>query len=506
MAERLRTYRRSVDVGDAEAMWPRELAGRFDESELVGQFRLSEFKSQIPTGWRREILGAWHLVHDAALPVMRIIAHGAPVGWILGHPVSGRGTLLEADLELDAQGRMVGVDFVEDLLDDFAGRFVAIIVGLDAPRIYLDAAGSMGVVFSANQRVAASSVFLIPYVGAGDDRIAFVRGRGALAHPPHLYFGLTIRNSVDWLLPSYFLNLSTWQAVRHWPRGGVTFTTEVGQTVEFVAERLSRSIRAVVETGLTQMSLTAGMDTRVLIACARDLIADIDFVTYVHSDRVAHLDVAVARQIARRMGLRHRVIRRQSVSDRDVARFLYRTGGVGATVPRTQEIINAVSRVDKAMSHIAGTAGEMNRLPSLVSFDDESERLTISRLLELRNQPAYPEVVERGARWLDELPVDNPYTVFDLRVLEMRYGGWNGFHSYAHVGTARFFSYPFVDRRVIEALVSLPVAYRRQLGVVKDIILSRWPELLEIPFDHATSGPYGWYRRARRFAKRTLRR
>jgi len=506
MAEHLWTFRRSVDIGDAEAMWPRELAGRFDESELVGQFRLSESKSQMPTGWRRETLGVWHLVHDAALPVMRITADGAQVGWILGHPISGRGTLLGADLELDAQGRVVDVNFVEDLLGDFAGRFVAIVVGLDAPRIYLDAAGSMGVVFSASQRVAASSVFLIPYVGASDDRLAFVRGGSALSYVPHLYFGLTVRTSADWLLPGHFLDLSTWQPVRHWPRGEIVFTTKIGETIEFVAERLCRNIRAVVETGRTRMSLTAGRDTRVLLACARDLVSDIEFVTHSHSDHAGHIDVAVARHIARTLGLQHRVIRKQSVTDRDVARFLYRTGGVGATDPRTQEIINVVSRMDRAMPYIAGTAGEMNRIPAYISLDNESEHLTISRMLEIRNQPAFPEVVERGARWLDELPVDNPYTVFDLRVLEMRYGGWNGFQSYAHIGTVRFFSYPFVDRRVIEALISLPVAYRRQRGVVNDVISSRWPELLEIPFNDATSGPYGWYRRARRFAKHTLRR
>lgn len=502
MAKDVWTFVRSVDAGEAEVTWPHDLAGRFDETELVGQFRLSESMGQAPEGWLRQTLGTWHLVHDTTLPVRGITSCGLPIGWILGHPVTAEGAFLATDFEVGMQSRAVNTDSVEDLLDELAGSFVAIIIGLDDPRVYLDALGSMGVVYSADQRIVASSVFLIPYSRGSDDRVGFVRGRAA--RPPHLYFGLTVRTSVDWLLPGHYLNLSTWQAVRHWPRRGVDFTTEIEETVEFVGHRLRRNISAVVEIGRTQMSLTAGKDTRMLLACARDFISDIDFVTDVHVDRGGYFDVAVARHLARKAGLHHRVVYRPQRKNSELARLLYRTSGFSAYDWRSQKAGGATSRDNQTIPHISGNYGEMVRIPAYFKHLDGSEPLTILRMFELREQPLFPEVVERGARWLDELPVENPHTVMDLRALEA--AGWSAFLAYGYADIAKFICKPFNDRRVLEALISLPVTYRRDSGVVKDLISSRWPELLAVPFNDATFGPYGWYRRARRLAKRVLRR
>lgn len=506
MAEHIWSFRRRPDIADGEAMWPHELIERFDESELVGQFRLSKVVGDTPAGWRHETIGAWHLVHDRALPALHITNGGEPVGWILGQPIAETGTFLTADLDVGSRSRTVGSDLVEGLLDEFAGRFVAIVVGLDAPRLYLDGAGSMGVVFSADQGIAASSVFLIPQTEAGDDRLAFVRGRGKFAYDPHLHFGLTVRTDVDWLLPNHFLDLSTWHAVRHWPRGPITFTSDVGGVIEFVVDRIHRNIRAVVETGRTHMSLTAGMDTRLMLACARGLISEIEFVTHEIADHDGRIDVAVARHLARTMKLRHRVIHRRSATDRDVERLLYRTGGMAAADSRCQPAVNTMSEMDATAPYIAGTGAEITRMPVFLDLDDESEPLTLSKVLEMRDYPAWPETVERGERWFDDLPVENPYTTFDVRALELRAGGWGGFLTYGYPDAAKFFFYPFADRRLIEALMSLPVSYRRDYGVINDVITSQWPELLAIPFNDATSGLYGWYRSARRLAKRVLKR
>ena len=506
VAEHIWSLRRRPDIGDAEVMWPHELIERFDESELVGQFRLSEAAIATPTGWREEAIGSWHLVYDRALPVMHITSEGDPVGWILGQPIVETGALLTADFEVGSRSRTVGTDLVESLLDEFAGRFAAIIVGLDVPRLYLDGAGSIGVMFSADQRIAASSAFLIPYAEAGDDRLAFARGRGPFEYDPHLHFGLTVRMSVDWLPPDHYLDLSTWRAVRHWPRAPIVFTTDIGEVIEFVTERIRRNIRAVVETGRTQMSLTAGMDTRLMLACARGLISDIEFVTYEIPDHDGRIDVAVARHIARTMKIRHRVIHRRPATDRDVERLLYRTGGMAAADARCQSAVNTMSGMDPTMPYIAGTGAEMTRMPVFFELDDEAERLTISRVLEMRDYPTWPEVVERGGQWFEGLPVDDPYTIFDVRALELRFGGWGGFLTYGYPDASKFVFYPFSDRRLLEALMSLPSSYRRDYGVVNDVITSQWPELLEIPFNDATSGLYGWYRSARRLAKRVLKR
>ena len=191
--------------------------------------------------------------------------------------------------------------------------------------------------------------------------------------------------------------------------------------------------------------------------------------------------------------------------ERDVEKMLYRTGCVAASDPRCQQAVNTMSTMDATMPYIAGTGGEIDRTP--VSFDIPNglERFTIRSLLELRGYPVWPEIVERGARWLEDLPVENPLSVLDFHDLEMRFGGWGGYLPYGYPDAARFFFYPFADRRLIEALVTLPPSYRRVDGFTHDVISSRWPELLSFPFNDATAGLYGWYRGARRLAKHVLR-
>lgn len=483
-------------------MLPRSLAERHDPSALKGQFTLSKGAFATPHGWDRRAVGSWTLAHDAALPVWSITAAGESVGWLLGHPITDEGTLLVSDLEVPFQGQ---AGQLEKLLDEFAGRFVAILIAVDQPRIYLDGAGSMGLVYSASQQIAASSLFLIPYTDPEDDRLALVRGPGLFDYDPHLHYGLTVRSSVDWLPPNHFLDLVEWKAVRHWPRDDLSFTTDIESTVSFVVERLRRNVQAVAQTGPVQMSLTAGKDTRLLLACARDFVEDIEFITYAISDHQGRIDVSVARHLARTFKLHHRVLGARPPTGREVERLLFRTGCVAAADPRCQESVNTLSSMNPTMPYVDATAGEMDRMPLYVHIDDDAEPLTIERLLGLRGYPAWPETVERGERWLHELPVENPHTVFDFRALEMRFGGWAGFVPYGYADVAKFFFYPFADRRIMDALIKLPPAYRRSDGVTRDAVSSQWPELLVDPFNDATAGAYGWYRRARRAAGRLRR-
>lgn len=503
------TFARRVEDADRVVMWPHDLATRSDmnESDLLGQFRLTDSPKSPPAGWHNDHVDSWYLACDERLPVMRLTNQREHVGWILGYPVTEEGDWLATDLEV-GDGLAATADSVERLLNGFTGRFVAIIVGLDRPRVYLDALGSMGVVYSAEQRTVASSVFLIHYSGDPDDRVGFQRKEGVL-RPPHLYFGLTVRTSVNWLLPNHYLDLSLWRPTRHWPKSDIAFDEsgqEIREKVEFVAERVGRSVKAVVQAGQVRMSLTAGRDSRVLLACARDLISEIEFVTDIHGDRRGSTDLQVARRIAKIAGLRHHVIRRQSVTDFDLLKFLYRTGGVGAFDGRSQESLGAGPAADAAIPHVAGNGGEMNRTSAFAPSLDESKPLDTAGLLAVKGQPVWEEIVERGSRWFDELPVTHPYSIWDLRVLELHMGGWGGFVPYGHADMAKFIFMPFADRKAIEALMSLPVAYRKRSGVVEDIIRSRWPELLDIPFNEVDFGAIGWYRRARKYAKRALRR
>lgn len=498
------SFRRPSDLEERRVLWPRSLSERFGPSELRGQFRLSRTVWDPPSGWRTDTIREWTLSHHESLSVGRITAGGQVLGWIIGEPILPDGRLVAGDIELPSGWSVSSGEVPESFVEELRGSFIVALVGVASPRLYLDGSGSRGVVFSATRQIVASTVFLIPYAEDGD-HLAFVDGPGRFNYDPHLHFGLTVRSSVDWLMPNHYLDLREWRTIRHWPKGPTLFVDNIGETIEFVADRLARNLRSLAEAGPFQMSLTAGKDTRVLLACARELTDRIEFVTHAIPDRLGRVDVSGARHIAHVMKLRHRVIHVRPPTSRELARLLYRTGGVAATDHRCQTGVNGMRAMHAQKPYVAGSGAEIDRMPLYIEIPVGLRQFTIETLLGLRGYPLWPETVERGARWLRELPIENPYTVFDYRALEMRFGGWGGFLPYGYAEGAAFFYYPFGDRSVVQALMSLPPEYRRKDGVTHDVIASRWPELLNFPFNEATVGPYAWYRAVRTFAKHVVK-
>jgi len=399
----------------------------------------------------------------------------------------------------------VDADGFERSIHSLAGRFAAVWLGRGGTRVFLDASGSLGVVYCAEQEIAASTAFLVPYQDASDDRLALVNEPTPYPYDPHLYFGLTVRHSVDWLLPNHYLDLESWRTVRYWPIGESESTDDVEDVLETVVNRVRESVRALVESGPVQMSLTAGNDTRALLACSKEFLDEIEFVTLAFPDRIGRTDVNVARQMASALGLRHRVIRGRA-SFEDIDRVLYRTGCVAALDSRCQQGARMMANLDSKRPYLSASMAEVARQPSYRTWDPEPQPQDIERLLAWENQPAWPELIERGRRWLDDLPVRSAAGIIDFVDFEQRYGGWTGYLPYAYPEGSACTVYPFSDWRVFEAVLRLPFEYRLGNRFTPDIVVREWPELAAFPINQARVGWYGTYRRLRTLAKQALHR
>lgn len=473
----------------------------FDARQLVGQFRLSKNRIESPSDWREFKIASWLLSAHPELPVLQMRDEEGPVGWLLGQPIDHGGTLVTSDVQLDLDA---APDAFHRFIDEYSGRYAAVWLGRGGPRIYLDGSGSLGVVYAAEQAIAASTLFLIPYEGDNDDQYALLNRPSEFGIDQRLYFGLTMRRSVDWLPPNHYLDLDTWRPVRYWPTEELQSVEDIEGVLDTVVARIKRTIRAAVESGPVQMSLTGGNDTRVLLGCAREFVDEIEFVTIAIGDRTGRTDIALAREIAKTLRLRHRVVQADT-SSKDIDLLLYRTGCVAALDARCQEAAAQMAGMDRVRAYLPASQAEVARMPSFVRFGPDPEPVTIQKMLSWRNTPEWPDLVERGARWLDELPVKSAVGVFDIRAIEMRFGGWNGYLPYAYPDGYSYTMYPFGDRLVSRELLKLPLEYRLANGFTPDAIARTWPELARFPINEASTGWYGTYRRARRFARKVLK-
>jgi hypothetical protein len=450
-------------------------------ADLPGQWLIAAETRLVPAGWRSMQLGDFHVAWNAPLPCTRLQGNGAISGLILGWYIGSDGVLLGEVKRASTPGR----EGFDEMLALLAGNYVCLLAAGRDIRFYLDACGSLSAFYAAEQQCITSNIFLIP--GGQSDRDRKYAGRFDIPGSNCMFpVGMTPRMDVERLLPNHYLDLTSWKAVRHWPKAPLAETTDVRQTVAEIGDLVARNISAVARAVPIQMSLTAGRDSRMLLACARPWASQASFFTSEVRDRNGRLDVHVAQRLAETLGLRHRVLPFLESSAADATRWLYRTSmSVGER--RGFEAYRTDTQMDPGRAHLPGLVAELGRgfYWSLVDgLPDPDDRDCLSKaLLKLMNAPVDRHTVERMTTWMSGLPASSPWDVLDFFYLEQRLGCWAGAWGYAHADMVRFESWPLNSRRLTALMLSLPYEYKAAARLNDDVIRSRWPELVDIPYN-----------------------
>jgi hypothetical protein len=251
------------------------------------------------------------------------------------------------------------------------------------------------------------------------------------------------------------------------------------------------------------MSITAGRDSRMMLAAARPLIDNINLVTLAINDRIGRPDTNVAPRIARATGARHRVIHCRRPSRNGVALWVYRTGCMVDEL-RGLRLIRAMRKLDPTQPYVMGSGGESGRAEYWRAGDTEDTAIDGEGLVGRTNTRLHPEVHRRANKWLETLPVRNALTILDVFQIEYD-AGWLGFLMYGYPDAGRYHFFPYSDRRVLEAMLRLPGEYRWKQRLADDIVSMEWPELGAFPYNEAAFGVLGMYRRARHWARETFK-
>jgi len=344
--------------------------------------------------------------------------------------------------------------------------------------------------------VVCSTISLVPRRESTRDREELVRLLDIPAQDRWFPFALTPRVDVHRLLPNHYLDLATWKTIRHWPTGqpALVASDQVGAQVERIASRIESTISAVVRHGPTTMGLTAGCDTRVLLACACDVCHDIEYSTLRIPDPKGKLDCDVAGMIARKHGLKHECLEWVEAGEEDIREWLYRTGSCVAG--RTMRGVRTFKKRPSPAININGGMGEIGRAFFWRSGDDETTRFSAAEVVERLDLPPADLIFRECDQWLASLPCDRASTVLDLLYLEQVLGCWGGPQVYGYVRDL-FIVWPFNHRDIVDAMMRLPVEYRIRQRLASDLVRSRWPELAKYPFN--------WYPGLRGFPPRVAR-
>jgi hypothetical protein len=458
--------------------------------DMLGQFLLAKTEVPVLASWPKQQIGPWILYWHPRLPLTEIRSqNNALVGWLMGLALDAEGHSLPPvwRLSFDCDAVDAATRF-ESELNGLGGRFAAVFLTSRSDRFYLDASGSLATVYCEDPQVVASSCNLIAQIGDLQQNLVLIRAFGLPQRDGYFPFRLTPWLGITRLLPNHFLDLRNWTAKRHWPKNRmVDPTRHPEETVRDIAALIEAFISGVTRLGPAQIPITAGYDSRVLLACSRPSLPSIRFITTQIPDVNARLDCAYGRRIAKRFGLDYSVMTWKNASREEIENWLYRTGT--CIVDQITRWIGADQRLDPARFMLLGLGGEVGRGHFWLPDDFPARPLSCDELLRRFHFPPVDLVFQEASDWLDQLPTADLLEKLDLFYIEQRLGCWAGPSMYGSL-QARFVAYPFNSRRVYEKMLSLPQHYRREGRLHKDLVQLKWPELLEFPFNE----PFGLLR------------
>jgi hypothetical protein len=205
------------------------------------------------------------------------------------------------------------------------------------------------------------------------------------------------------LLPNRYLDLDTGASSRYWPDEQIQLNP-LDEAVESTADLLKRLVLAGGARFKLSLAITAGWDSRLLLAASREISSDIWHFTFARSGATA--DTTIAPRLLKRLGLPHHMLAVPDRMDDDLADMF--RGHVCLSRPFSGRFAQALLEQhphDRVC--MTGNAAEIARVRFRLPAD-QTELLPMHLAKFMKFQPAdrlekLPFVLGAWERWQGEL-------------------------------------------------------------------------------------------------------
>jgi len=385
---------------------------------------------------------------------------------------------------------------IHELLEStvhLSGRWALIYVGAKDSIIFTDPCGLRQVYYYVNNDGiwCGSQPEIIKAAAAGlkpnTDKalLAFMKSFDYQRKEFALVGNKTIYANCYHLLPNHFLDLNLASPIRFFPKKNLA-PISTNQAVEMVSSLLQGGMRAIAQRYPVMLAVTAGWDTRVLLAATKG-ITDC-FKYYVDRKGILpfnHPDVQIPLRLCRRLGINFEVRNSAEEPPSWFKEIISQSVSGARTLPKTRMIYSTFAQGTNSIV-VNGNGSEVCRN----SYDYfgliSSEDLTIAQLTGLIGYYKNKYVENELAKWKNELESNGQfgYHILDLLYWEQGMGNWGAqFVAEQDIATEDFS--PFNNRLIYKTLLSLPRKYRSgpRFPIYAQLIEKMWPETLSEPIN-----------------------
>lgn len=307
----------------------------------------------------------------------------------------------------------------------------------------------------------------------------------------YLPAGETLYRNLWQVIPNHYFTIKERSNIRFFPFPKATEKDKLlhGSSREKITEvaRIMRaSLDALSRRGKVRLALSAGSDSRLVLASCKGVLDRLECFTIQPSkmsDR--HPDITIPQRLSREFGFKHHVIPLKEEIDPDFER-MYRTN---VDYPHTV-FMQAAEGIHRAFPEsffsIGGSCAEIGKAFYSSINRYKKSPYTLSEIINLVPEWSSVPYIETVLKeYLDDLnSVDISYSKLDLFYWEQRMGTWLA-HLYLERDIAQKSFSPYCNRRIQEIMLSIPEKERMRKGrnSYLELIKIQWPELLKVPIN-----------------------
>jgi len=279
------------------------------------------------------------------------------------------------------------------------------------------------------------------------------------------------------LPPNFALDLQSGAALRHWPSSALD-SRPLGDTVKFAADTLRGILRAAAERFPLTLFITAGWDSRLVLAACREVADRISCIAIDYPGGEKR-DVEVAIDLLRRLGVEHSVVHASREASADFLRVYQQHASLAhepaaaiaeAVFPRLQG-----QRVGMT-GHLSEVLKGFYARPRFLNAPLSGE--TLAWMTSMAGS-GYAEAA--FARWAADLPSERFLDPIDLLYWEQNAGSQQATWMLEWDLVWRDCLVPLDCRALLEKLLGVPYRHRRIGELHRRLMVELWPEVLQLP-------------------------
>lgn len=447
--------------------------------------------------WKRtKIDNSLFITHHPELPLIQKES-GSKTLTLLGYILDPyQPQLSDLDILTNVVEKVNQIDDIFELTDHLAGRWILIVKVGEEVRLFHDATGTRQVVYTDSLSgiwCASQSGLIADYFGFNIDKDIQKNFIESVSYQSNKEYWFpndsTPFKEIKLLIPNHYLDLKKGGVTRYWPNQKIT-SLSLKEGVKESAKLLSGVMESAANRFDLALSVTCGLDSRMLIAASRKISKKLYFYTLIYNKSFKKdPDVRIPAQLLPKLALKHHcILCPASMSDEFKA--VYQQNVVEAH-PYWGRIAEGIyNHFPETKVTIKGNAGEVGRL--YYRLKDSNSVIDGKLLADLTNMATSPYAVEQFEYWLSQASnpaLKNNIHILDLFYWEQRMGQWQAM-SQLEWDIVQEVVTPFNCRKLLTTILSVDEEYRKKPTNVFqiEVIKLLWPETLQQPINPWPAG------------------